>query len=209
MEDLLNQEYFSSVNYFRLTLGIILLLANIFILNMFYEKFSNSNENKTYLKRNLPLFGLSIFLIISVIKTSLALSLGLVGALSIIRFRTAIKEQEQIINYLLVMAISIAIAAEKEIVSIIILLFYLIVYRVNYKNNNFSEQNFISINIHESDSENFNPSIFLDINSSIKIISISKNIEGDLIVEMISTIPLDVNSFTKKLKNIKHTIEIV
>ena len=37
-------------------------------------------------------------LIISVVKSSLTLSLGLVGALSIIRFRTAIKEPEELMN---------------------------------------------------------------------------------------------------------------
>ena len=47
----------------------------------------------------MPLFLLLIptmILIITVIKTSIALSLGLVGALSIIRFRTPIKEPEEL-----------------------------------------------------------------------------------------------------------------
>ena len=39
---------------------------------------------------------MEIFLIVFTIKSSIVLSLGLVGALSIIRFRTAIKETEQI-----------------------------------------------------------------------------------------------------------------
>ena len=40
------------------------------------------------------------------------LSLGLVGALSIIRFRTAIKEPEQIVYFLFITGISISTAAE-------------------------------------------------------------------------------------------------
>ena len=65
-----------------------------------------------------------MLLIVSVIKTSLALSLGLVGALSIIRFRTAIKESEQIITLLIVLAISISVA-EKEILAVIVSFVYL------------------------------------------------------------------------------------
>ena len=140
MEQLLNEEYFSSLNYLRIFVGIIVLLINIFCLNFIYGKYSRSNENKNDLKKN-P-FGLGIFLIISVIKTSLALSLGLVGALSIIRFRTAIKEPEQIINYLIVMAISISIAAEKEMLSIIVLFIYLIVYIYNSNKDNPGKANF-------------------------------------------------------------------
>ena len=40
---------------------------------------------------------LTTFLVISVVKSSLALSLGLVGALSVIRFRTPIKEPEELV----------------------------------------------------------------------------------------------------------------
>ena len=92
MEQLLNEEFFSEINYPRVFIGTILLLLHIFIINFFYSKYSRSRENKNEFKKVLPLFGLSIFLIISVIKTSLALSLGLVGALSIIRFRTVVKD---------------------------------------------------------------------------------------------------------------------
>jgi len=46
-----------------------------------------------------------------VIQSSLALSLGLVGALSIIRFRTAIKEPEQLIYLLMATGSAIGTAA--------------------------------------------------------------------------------------------------
>jgi hypothetical protein len=71
-------------------------------------------------------FSIAILLIVIVIKSSLALSLGMVGALSVIRFRTAIKEPEQITTLLMTMAISIAIAAEKEILAIIFLIVYIV-----------------------------------------------------------------------------------
>ena len=44
----------------------------------------------------LPL-SITVCLIITVVKSSLALSLGLVGALSIVRFRTPIKDPEDLV----------------------------------------------------------------------------------------------------------------
>ena len=52
------------------------------------------------LKYDLTILFRNIFVIVITIKSSLVLSLGLVGALSIIRFRTAVKEPEQLVYYL-------------------------------------------------------------------------------------------------------------
>ena len=58
----------------------------------------NNRAQKKYLRRDLalvlPVICLTTLLVITVVKSSLALSLGLVGALSIVRFRTPIKEPE-------------------------------------------------------------------------------------------------------------------
>ena len=50
-------------------------------------------------------------LIIFVVKSSLALSLGLVGALSIVRFRSAIKEPEELTFLFLNIALGIGFGA--------------------------------------------------------------------------------------------------
>ncbi|MDB2435706.1 DUF4956 domain-containing protein, partial [Schleiferiaceae bacterium] len=94
------------------------------ILTKAYTKFIPSNDNKNHLISHLDFFALAIFFIVSVIKTSLALSLGLVGALSIIRFRTAIKEPGQIILLLVVTAIALSAAAEKEILALLLSIIY-------------------------------------------------------------------------------------
>ena len=52
-------------------------------------------------------------LIISIVKSSLALSLGLVGALSIIRFRAAIKEPEELTYLFLSIAIGLGFGANQ------------------------------------------------------------------------------------------------
>jgi uncharacterized membrane protein YhiD involved in acid resistance len=60
-------------------------------------------------------------LIITVVKSSLALSLGLVGALSIIRFRSAIKEPEELAYIFLAISIGLGLGANQGIITIIAL----------------------------------------------------------------------------------------
>ncbi|MCB0333061.1 MAG: DUF4956 domain-containing protein, partial [Bdellovibrionales bacterium] len=56
-------------------------------------------------------------LIISIVKSSLALSLGLVGALSIVRFRSAIKEPEELTFLFLCIALGLGFGAGQRLVT--------------------------------------------------------------------------------------------
>jgi uncharacterized membrane protein YhiD involved in acid resistance len=58
-------------------------------------------------------------LIITVVKSSLALSLGLVGALSIVRFRAAIKEPEELAYLFLTIAIGLGFGANQRVITIV------------------------------------------------------------------------------------------
>ena len=60
------------------------------ILGWVYVNYGATFSNRSSLARNFVLVGVTTTLIITVVKASPALSLGLVGALSIVRFRTAI-----------------------------------------------------------------------------------------------------------------------
>ena len=62
----------------------------------YFLHYGKTLSNRASLARILPFISLTTVLIISVVKSSLALSLGLVGALSIVRFRTPIKEPEEL-----------------------------------------------------------------------------------------------------------------
>jgi uncharacterized membrane protein YhiD involved in acid resistance len=57
--------------------------------------------------------------IITVVKSSLALSLGLVGALSIVRFRSAIKEPEELTYLFLTIAIGLGCGAGLTILTLV------------------------------------------------------------------------------------------
>ena len=83
----------------------------------------NNRAKKRYLRRDLglvlPVICLTTLLVISVVKSSLALSLGLVGALSIVRFRTPIKEPEELSYIFLAIAIGLALGADQKEVAVI------------------------------------------------------------------------------------------
>ena len=66
-----------------------------------------------------PLLSVGTTIIIAVVKSSLALSLGLVGALSIVRFRTPIKEPEELTYIFLCIAIGLANGADQHIAAIV------------------------------------------------------------------------------------------
>ncbi|MDC1472543.1 DUF4956 domain-containing protein [Flavobacteriaceae bacterium] len=113
MEELLK---FTELNYANTTyvdfmIGLVLLIFLSLFLKKCYEKFSLTVSTKENFSVLLPIFSIAIYVIVLSIKSSIVLSLGLVGALSIIRMRTAIKEIEQIIYLLIMTAISISVAA--------------------------------------------------------------------------------------------------
>jgi hypothetical protein len=60
-----------------------------------------------------PLLTLVTITVIAVVKSSLALSLGLVGALSIVRFRAAIKDPEELVYLFLCIGVGLALGAEQ------------------------------------------------------------------------------------------------
>ena len=88
-------------------------LAGAFLASLLYVQFYSSRATGSQVHRAFPLLGLSITAIFVCIQFSLPLSLGLLGALSIVRFRTPIKEPEEIGFIMLVIAASIATATFK------------------------------------------------------------------------------------------------
>ena len=64
------------------------------------------------------MLALTTMLVISIVKSSLALSLGLVGALSIVRFRAAIKEPEELVYLFLAIGIGLGLGAEEPLLTI-------------------------------------------------------------------------------------------
>jgi len=79
-----------------------------------HVRFGKTLANRRAFAANLMFVGLTTVLIISIVKSSLALSLGLVGALSIVRFRTPIKEPEELAYLFLAIAIGLGLGADQR-----------------------------------------------------------------------------------------------
>lgn len=90
-----------------------------FILGKFYVRYGNSLSNRKSFARNFIVLAITTMFIISVVKSSLALSLGLVGALSIVRFRAAIKEPEELTYLFLTIAIGLGCGAGLTVLTIV------------------------------------------------------------------------------------------
>lgn len=117
------------------TLAINLLFSIILssFVAWFYANYGRSLSNRARFAQTLPVLALITVLIISVVKSSLALSLGLVGALSIVRFRTAIKEPEELIYLFMALSIGLGLGADQRwptVLAIIIIMTYLAVHRL-------------------------------------------------------------------------------
>lgn len=85
---------------------------------LLYQKFSAAASDTDSITRVFPLLLMVTTAVIAVVKSSLALSLGLVGALSIVRFRAAIKDPEELVYLFLCIAIGLALGAEQPFLAL-------------------------------------------------------------------------------------------
>ena len=116
LEDYLGDNYLDSFSIttpdlLTLVIGMLLSAVLAFILAEVYKRFGQSISNREKFGNIFVPIAMTTMLIISVVKSSLTLSLGLVGALSIIRFRTAIKEPEELGYLFLCISLGLGIGA--------------------------------------------------------------------------------------------------
>jgi hypothetical protein len=93
----------------NMTIGLVMAL----LIRWHFLRFGSTLSNRDELGGVLPFILLTTVLIITVVKSSLALSLGLVGALSIVRFRTPIKEPEELAYLFLAIAMGLGLGANQ------------------------------------------------------------------------------------------------
>jgi len=117
------EEYLSD---FSKTVNIVDFLINILVaallsllLRAFYVRYGTTVANREKFANNFVPLSLATMIVITVVQASLALSLGLVGALSIVRFRAAIKEPEELVYLFLTIAIGLVTGANKPFLAII------------------------------------------------------------------------------------------
>ena len=114
--DLFNQAPLSlTALIINLGAGVVLSL----LLRWHFKHFGSTLSNREEFSQVCPFILLTTILIITVVKSSLALSLGLVGALSIVRFRTPIKEPEELAYLFIAIAMGLGLGADQRIPTLV------------------------------------------------------------------------------------------
>ena len=104
---------------FLINLGLSVILS--YILSRVYVHWGSSLSNRRRFAANFILITVTTTFIILVVRSSVALSLGLVGALSIVRFRSAIKEPEELAYLFFAIAIGIGLGDNQRLITVIAL----------------------------------------------------------------------------------------
>lgn len=89
------------------------------LLRWHFRRFGSTLSNRDEFAQVFPFILLTTVLVITVVKSSLALSLGLVGALSIVRFRTPIKEPEELAYLFVAIAIGLGLGADQAVLTVV------------------------------------------------------------------------------------------
>ena len=122
------------LSFQTLILSLIVSFVCALIIRNAYIRFGKSLNNRDYFSSNFILLAITTTIVITVVKFSFALSLGLVGALSIVRFRAAIKEPEELAYLFLVITIGICNGANQYIAAITLTIFaFVIIFLHNKK----------------------------------------------------------------------------
>jgi hypothetical protein len=123
-EGLIEEFFASQANNVELTTFVInLILAAIcaYILSLVYMYWGSSLSNRRKFASNFMLMSITTTFIILVVRSSVALSLGLVGALSIVRFRTAIKEPEELAYLFFAIGLGIGLGDNQRLITLLAL----------------------------------------------------------------------------------------
>jgi len=135
-----NQNIQVSLIGFVINLLITAFLSGI--LAFVYAKIAKGFSDKINTSSNFIYVAMTTMLIITIVKSSLALSLGLVGALSIVRFRTAIKDPEELSYIFLSIAIGLGLGANQRYITIIGFFIIVTIFIINnFKNIKYQEYN--------------------------------------------------------------------
>jgi len=203
LEFLLQDNIVLNLDNFIYNLIISAILS--FIVQLFYLKFSSTLSNRLDFSKNFVVLGIATTIVITIVKSSLALSLGLVGALSIVRFRAAIKEPEELVYLFLIISIGLGCGAGQIKIITVGTIFSLIViflYNLFYKNKKIDISELLNLaiskNKYVSEKEVNDIVEFIKKNSiSVDLISISKSKEE-------TTLNFDIN--VKDIKKINYII---
>ena len=124
------EDFSNNVPFFEFLLNLLVVSVLVWGLRAFYIHFGDALSNRRRFANTFLPLALGTLLIIMIVKSSIALSLGLVGALSIVRFRAAIKDPEELTYLFIAIGLGLAGGANQPVlavvafVSILLILFF-------------------------------------------------------------------------------------
>lgn len=109
----------SSVSVYQVVLAMLVsLVLGMFMYVMYKKTYSGVVYSKSF-NQTLVLLSVIVTMVMTIIGGNLALSLGMVGSLSIIRFRTAIKEPKDMAYLFWAITIGLSCGAEMYVVAVV------------------------------------------------------------------------------------------
>ncbi len=108
-------------------INLILAVIASFILGRVYIYWGSSLSNRRAFASNFMLLTVTTTFIILIVRSSVALSLGLVGALSIVRFRAAVKEPEELTYLFFAISMGIGLGDNQRLITLLALLVAIVV----------------------------------------------------------------------------------
>lgn len=150
-------DFNSTINIWEFVLNLLIVTCIAYSIKIFYIKYGRAISDRKKFSNNFIPLAVGTMLIIAVIKSSIALSLGLVGALSIVRFRSAIKDPEELTMLFLVIGLGLMGGANKPLLAIVS---FLLIIPILFFNSKMSKNKGVVTN-----------KAFLNINTSISEIS--------------------------------------
>lgn len=151
-------DFNSTINIWDFILNLLIVTIIAYMIKLFYIKYGRAISDRRKFSNNFIPLAVGTLLIIAVIKSSIALSLGLVGALSIVRFRSAIKDPEELTMLFLVIGLGLMGGANKPLMAVVS---FILILPILYLNSRLAKNKGTVTN-----------KSFLNINTSLTDISI-------------------------------------
>ncbi len=205
-------DFTNSISLSDFLINLLVATVLCLILKVYYVRFGMSVANREKFAANFVPLSLATMLVITVVQSSIALSLGLVGALSIVRFRAAIKEPEELTYLFLAIGIGLVTGANKPVLAIISVVLILILLLVNRsiggKKFNAHKKMYLNIRTALTDVEEVIQHVKKELNyvELKRMDTLKQGLFISLIVKSESV--AEINQLQKTLKGIDETIEV-
>ena len=144
------QEFNDTIPMDEFILNLLIVALLVYCLRLYYIRFGTTLSNRSRFANNFLPLALGTLLIIMIVKSSIALSLGLVGALSIVRYRAAIKDPEEWTFSFIVIGLGLAGGANQPVLAVVAFVFIialLYVHRLLTNKQSFRSADRLFVNI--------------------------------------------------------------